>query len=176
MAHQQCRWSNRPTNCSCRYRLMRRWPCTCCGSLSCTVFYPGRHRWVRWTSSVSDQGVERARERWEFNSRNEDTHHFDINVGIAARQILQRPEEIRFGRPRVFPPRDQQADVYLTLDRRRPQSVVYYWPVPCEYRWETVIGSCRKETSAREYFFFRTESYVILNNMKYLRRLNFDIK
>jgi len=61
-----------------------------------------------------------------------DTHHFDINISIAACQILQRFEEIRFGRPRVFPPRDQQTDIYLTLDRRRPQSIIYYWPVSAD--------------------------------------------
>lgn len=49
-----------------------------------------------------------------------DTHHLDLDLLVAGRQILQRLEEIRFGRSRVFPPGDQEAHVYLTLDRRCP--------------------------------------------------------
>jgi len=51
----------------------------------------------------------------------------------------------------VFPPRNQQADIYLSFDRRRSQSVVYYWPVSVDIdmKWKLLLKI--EETRKKKY-------------------------
>lgn len=44
----------------------------------------------------------------------------------------------------MFPPGDQQTDVYLAFNCRRPQGVVYYWPVPVNGRMKLSFKKVEK--------------------------------